>query len=165
MLQSSYIMNSPIGKLAIQASEDAITAVLFIKEGDKNTASKNKYSNPLIEKCVQQLHEYFAGTRKIFDLPLQQNGSAFQQTVWQQLLKINYGKTISYLELSKRVGDVKAIRAVGTTNGKNQIAIIVPCHRVIGSDGSLTGYAGELWRKKWLLEHEGKFANGVQTLF
>lgn len=165
MLQSSYIMNSPIGKLAIQASEDAITAVLFIKEGDKNTVSKNKYSNPLIEKCVQQLHEYFTGTRKIFDLPLQQNGSAFQQTVWQQLLKINYGKTISYLELSKRVGDVKAIRAVGTTNGKNQIAIIIPCHRVIGSDGSLTGYAGELWRKKWLLEHEGKVANGVQTLF
>ena len=85
--------------------------------------------------------------------------------MWEQLLKINYGKTISYLELSKRVGDAKAIRAVGTTNGKNQIAIIVPCHRVIGSDGSLTGYAGELWRKKWLLEHEGKYANGVQTLF
>ncbi|MBL0356810.1 MAG: methylated-DNA--[protein]-cysteine S-methyltransferase [Chitinophagaceae bacterium] len=125
----------------------------------------NRKPHPLIQQCILQLQEYFEGKRKTFDLPLQQKGSAFQQNVWAQLLNISYGKTISYLELSKRVGDVKAIRAVGTANGKNQLAIIIPCHRVIGSDGSLTGYAGELWRKKWLLEHEGKFANGVQTLF
>lgn len=165
MSPSNYIMESPIGLLAITAGADTINAVHFIRKDEDASVSINEDSNPLIQKCVQQLHEYFAGTRKIFDLPLQQNGSAFQQNVWQQLLKIDYGKTISYMELSKRVGDTKAIRAVGTTNGKNQIAIIVPCHRVIGSDGSLTGYAGELWRKKWLLEHEGKFANGVQTLF
>lgn len=121
--------------------------------------------HPLIQQCIDQLNEYFEGSRKIFDIPLQQEGTPFQQKVWAQLLNIGYGKTISYLTLSKQIGDTKAIRAVGTTNGKNQIAIIVPCHRVIGSDGSLTGYAGELWRKKWLLEHEGKFANGVQTLF
>jgi methylated-DNA-[protein]-cysteine S-methyltransferase len=157
-------MDSPVGLIAITANDEAINAVLFIKE-DPAIPTVGESSNLLIQKCVTQLNEYFAGTRKVFDLPLQQNGSVFQQNVWQQLLKINYGRTISYLQLSKLVGDVKAIRAVGTTNGKNQIAIIVPCHRVIGSDGSLTGYAGELWRKKWLLEHEGKFANGVQTLF
>lgn len=141
-------------------------AVLFVKkEQEENVSLSETSSHPLLQKCVAQLNEYFAGERIIFDLPLQQKGSAFQQTVWNQLLKISYGKTISYMELAKRTGDVKAIRAVGTTNGKNQLAIIVPCHRVIGSNGSLTGYAGELWRKQWLLEHEGKFANGVQTLF
>ncbi len=153
-----------MGAIAITANDEAINAVLFIKE-DPVIPTVGESSSLLIQKCATQLNEYFAGTRKVFDLPLQQNGSVFQQNVWLQLLKINYGRTISYLQLSKLVGDVKAIRAVGTTNGKNQIAIIVPCHRVIGSDGSLTGYAGELWRKKWLLEHEGKFANGVQTLF
>ena len=124
-----------------------------------------KSDHPLIQQCIDQLNEYFEGSRKTFNIPLQQEGTPFQQKVWAQLLNIGYGKTISYLTLSKQIGDTKAIRAVGTTNGKNQIAIIVPCHRVIGSDGSLTGYAGELWRKKWLLDHEGKFANGVQTLF
>ena len=165
MLQTPYILETPIGQIAIHANDEAINAVLFVKEGKTVTDTAKEIKHPLIQKCVTQLNEYFAGTRKIFDLPLQQNGSAFQQSVWQQLLKIDYGKTISYMDLSKRIGEVKAIRAVGTTNGKNQIAIIVPCHRVIGSDGSLTGYAGELWRKKWLLELEGKFANGVQTLF
>lgn len=164
MPEVKHIIETPIGKIAIQADDAAVNAVLFVKE-DENTMASERSCHPIIARCAVQLHEYFAGQRKTFDLPLQQKGSPFQQNVWEQLLKINYGKTISYLELSKRVGDAKAIRAVGTTNGKNQIAIIVPCHRVIGSDGSLTGYAGELWRKKWLLEHEGKFANGVQTLF
>ncbi len=164
MATVTHIMQSPIGKIAIYAGDEAINAVSFVKNESSIEETHNLH-HPLIRQCVVQLNEYFEGNRKTFELPVQQNGSAFQQSVWQQLLKIDYGKTISYLELSKRVGDVKAIRAVGTTNGKNQIAIIVPCHRVIGSDGSLTGYAGELWRKKWLLEHEGKFANGVQTLF
>jgi methylated-DNA-[protein]-cysteine S-methyltransferase len=163
MTEARHIIATPLGPIAIHASDEAINAVLFLKK--EAAADKKPGSHPLIQKCVAQLEEYFAGTRRSFDLPLQQNGSSFQQNVWQQLLLIGYGKTISYLELSKRIGDVKAIRAVGTTNGKNQIAIIVPCHRVIGSDGSLTGYAGELWRKKWLLEHEGKVANGLQTLF
>ncbi len=162
-MSTSHTIQTPLGAIVIHASEKAINAVLFVKGETKIDTEKS--GHPLVEQCVTQLEEYFAGTRRIFDLPLQQDGSSFQQNVWSQLLKIDYGKTISYLELSKRVGDVKAIRAVGTTNGKNQIAIIVPCHRVIGSDGSLTGYAGELWRKRWLLEHESKFANGVQTLF
>ena len=163
MQQANHIIQTPLGSISIYANDKAINAVLFVKDGE--VINEKESQHPLIQKCVLQLNEYFAGTRRVFDLPLQQDGSMFQQSVWQQLLKIDFGKTISYMELSKRIGDVKAIRAVGTTNGKNQIAIIVPCHRVIGSDGSLTGYAGELWRKKWLLEHEGKFANGVQTLF
>jgi methylated-DNA-[protein]-cysteine S-methyltransferase len=165
MPQAKHILDTALGKIAIYAGDEAVNAVLFVKTEESDTQDESSCRHPVIEKCVQQLQEYFEGKRKIFDLPLQQKGSVFQQNVWAELLKIDYGKTLSYLELSKRVGDVKAIRTVGTTNGKNQIAIIVPCHRVIGSDGSLTGYAGELWRKKWLLEHEGKFAHGVQTLF
>jgi methylated-DNA-[protein]-cysteine S-methyltransferase len=114
---------------------------------------------------MQQLDEYFAGQRIEFDLQVTQTGTSFQQTVWNELCNIPYGKTISYLELSKRIGNVKAIRAVGTANGTNHVSIIVPCHRVIGSNGSLVGYGGDLWRKKWLLEHEAKYAFGVQTLF
>ena len=111
------------------------------------------------------MDEYFNGKRKFFTLLLSQTGTAFQQNVWNELEKIHYGSTISYHTLSKKLGNAKAIRAVGTANGKNNIAIVIPCHRVIGSNGSLVGYAGELWRKKWLLEHEAKFAHGVQTLF
>lgn len=149
--------------MCIMANEAFIESLHFLKE--QTLLEQSVVTHPLLQKCIIQLNEYFDGKRKIFDLPVQQQGTSFQQAVWQQLLKIKYGKTISYLELSKRIGDVKAIRAVGTTNGKNKIAIIVPCHRVIGSDGSLTGYAGDLWRKKWLLAHENKFANGVQSLF
>lgn len=120
---------------------------------------------PLLKKCIVQLDEYFAGNRKNFDLPIYQEGTAFQKSVWNALTNIPYGQTISYLELAKRINNIKAIRAVGTTNGSNNNAIIVPCHRVIGSNGNLTGYGGGLWRKKWLLDHEAKHANGVQTLF
>ena len=143
-----------------------ITSLIFEKE-KKVTPPDGIIDdeNILIKNCKQQLTAYFNGTRREFDLPIQQNGTAFQQKIWTALQQIPYGKTISYLELSKRTGDIKAIRAVGTTNGKNQLSIVVPCHRVIGSNGDLTGYSGGLWRKKWLLEHEEKFAHGVQTLF
>ena len=162
--------HSPVGLLTIKATDKSVSAVLFAKTGS-NTSSENiltktkNHHHPVIQKCCEQLQEYFDGKRKQFDLPLEQQGTLFQQKVWNELLRIDYGKTISYIELSKRIGDVKAIRAVGTTNGKNKIVIIVPCHRVIGSNGDLTGYGGGLWRKKWLLEHEAKFGNGVQTLF
>ena len=162
--------HSPVGLLTIKATDKSVSAVLFAKTGLNEAVANNDFKienpdHPILQKCCTQLQEYFDGTRKKFDLPLEQPGTLFQQKVWNELVRIEYGKTISYLELSKRIGDVKAIRAVGTTNGKNQIAIIVPCHRVIGSNGDLTGYGGELWRKKWLLEHEAKFGNGVQTLF
>ncbi|MBV6645835.1 MAG: methylated-DNA--[protein]-cysteine S-methyltransferase [Cyclobacteriaceae bacterium] len=105
-----------------------------------------------------QLSEYFDGRRSSFDLPMTLPGSAFQQRVWQELLKVPYGKTRSYLKQSEALGDVKAIRAVAKANGDNRIAIVVPCHRIIGSDGNLTGYAGKIWRKKYLLELEGAIA-------
>ena len=110
-----------------------------------------------MEDCVFQLQEYFDGKRKAFDIKLNPEGTDFQKKVWNRLLEILYGKTLSYLELSKQLGDVKAIRAVANANGKNPIWIIIPCHRVIGSDGSLTGYAGGLSRKQWLLEHESPY--------
>ncbi len=120
-------------------------------------------ATPLLKMAAHQLDEYFAGERQAFDLPLKQPGSYFQQEVWQCLLKIGYGKTISYLQQSKMMNNPLAIRAIAASNGKNDLAIIVPCHRVIGSDGSLTGYAGGLWRKKWLLEHEAKVLGVGQT--
>ena len=164
------IFNSPIGKLIIETTNENIAAVLFTHTlkrppmADETPAAASR-EHPLIKKCMQQLQEYFDGKRTDFDLPLQQEGSAFQQSVWAVLNDIPYGRTVSYLELSKRIGNARAIRAVGITNGKNAISIIVPCHRVIGSNGSLTGYGGGLWRKQWLPEHEAKFANGVQQLF
>jgi methylated-DNA-[protein]-cysteine S-methyltransferase len=118
-----------------------------------------------MHQCTEQLIEYFHGKRRQFDLPVHQDGTDFQVRVWNKLMDIEYGKTISYMDLAKRLGDPKVIRAAATTNGKNKIAIIVPCHRVIGSDRSLTGYSGGMWRKKWLLQHEFKIAHGVQTLF
>jgi len=119
----------------------------------------------LIIQAIEQLIQYFHGGRRIFDLPINQQGTDFQLKVWHELVNIAYGKTISYLELSKRLGDPKVIRAAASANGKNNFCIIVPCHRVVGSNRDLVGYAGGLWRKKWLLVLENKIANGVQTLF
>jgi methylated-DNA-[protein]-cysteine S-methyltransferase len=114
---------------------------------------------------MEQLIQYFAGQRRVFELPLAQEGTAFQQQVWNLLMGIPFGKTISYIQLAIQAGDPKSTRAVASANGRNNIAIIVPCHRVIGAKGELTGYAGGLPRKRWLLEHERKVAFGVQTLF
>jgi methylated-DNA-[protein]-cysteine S-methyltransferase len=161
---------SPVGILEIRSNGEAISHVLFVNswKGSVLVESELNFAEPqsgMIKECMQQLDEYFAGTRTEFNLNLLQAGTEFQQTVWKELCNIPYGRTISYLELSKRIGNVKAIRAVGTANGNNSISIIVPCHRVIGANGDLVGYGGDLWRKKWLLAHEDKFANGVQTLF
>jgi methylated-DNA-[protein]-cysteine S-methyltransferase len=161
---------SPVGVLEIRSTGSSISDVLFVNSWkgvqlNESELSFVKPKSPVIKACIKQLDEYFAGTRTAFTIHTSQVGTVFQQTVWKELCNIPYGRTISYLELSKRIGNVKAIRAVGTANGNNSISIIVPCHRVIGSDGTLVGYGGDLWRKKWLLEHEGKIANGVQTLF
>lgn len=169
-MQESIFYKSPVGILKLTAEEDALTELLFastqkngIKEDDIHHF--HNASSPVIRQTIQQLEEYFDGKRMEFDLPLHQKGTPFQQKVWAQLMHIKAGQSISYLTLSKRLGDVKAIRAVGTANGRNNISIIVPCHRVIGSNGSLVGYGGDLWRKQWLLEHEARFTNGVQSLF
>ena len=154
------ICGSPVGNLLIQCTDDAVRAVLFTDE--ENTFTDQ---HPLIGECVLQLSEYFDGKRTFFRLPLAQDGTEFQQKVWNLLYSIPYGKTYSYKELSHQYGDVKAIRAIASANGKNSLCIIIPCHRVIGNNGSLTGYSGGLWRKQWLLQHEAKWHSGVQQLF
>jgi methylated-DNA-[protein]-cysteine S-methyltransferase len=151
---------SSVGQLKLQCSDKFIKAVLFSDAEGEIENDEHK----LLQACSKQLDEYFAGKRKIFNLPLNQDGTEFQMKVWDLLYKIPYGKTISYNELAKQYGDLKAIRAVASANGKNNLSIIVPCHRVIGSNHSLVGYAGGLWRKKWLLEHELKHHHGVQQL-
>ena len=161
---------SPLGVLEIRSTGNAISDVLFLNSWKGNKINETKIDfvapkSPIIKNCIKQLDEYFAGKRTVFSMHTLQVGTIFQQTVWAALCNIPYAKTISYLELSKRIGNVKAIRAVGTANGNNSISIIIPCHRVIGSNGDLIGYGGDLWRKKWLLEHEAKYAYSVQTLF
>jgi methylated-DNA-[protein]-cysteine S-methyltransferase len=156
--------HSPIGLLKIAGTRDYITEVSFHDKTQK-ALGKKKNIPPLLIQCVEQLIQYFNGARRQFELPIHQPGTAFQQTVWNELMSIPFGKTISYAELAVRTGDSKATRAVANANGKNNVAIIVPCHRVIGSNRELVGYSGGLWRKQWLLEHEAKVAYGVQTLF
>ncbi len=155
---------SPIGLLKISGTDDFITEVTYHDITQKPQGSK-KQLPPLVIQCIEQLIQYFNAQRRQFELPLNQPGSTFQQGVWSELMQIPFGKTISYLELARRTGDTKASRAVASANGKNNVCIIVPCHRVIGSNKELVGYGGGLWRKKWLLEHEAKIAWGVQTLF
>ncbi|MBA2249709.1 MAG: methylated-DNA--[protein]-cysteine S-methyltransferase [Chitinophagaceae bacterium] len=166
----SAYYSSPIGALQIKSSGENITGITFVnsEKGKKINEDEIIFSDAgseVIRKCMKELDEYFSGKRKIFTMNVLQKGTPFQTRVWSQLSHIPFGKTISYLSLSKKIDNVKAIRAVGTTNGANNICIVVPCHRVIGSNGDLTGYGGDLWRKKWLLEHEAKYENGVQKLF
>jgi methylated-DNA-[protein]-cysteine S-methyltransferase len=156
---TSYL-ETPIGILKIAGTDHSVKSIVFTD--DSVTASN---TNRVTQTVEQQLREYFAGTRKMFDFPFNQQGSLFQAKVWELLNNIPYGKTLSYKDLSKQYGDVKAIRAVASANGKNNLAIVIPCHRVIGSNATLTGYAGGLWRKRWLLDHEARFGTGVQQLF
>ena len=160
----STYYHSPVGLLHIAGTEEFISEVSFNDRVEKTDARK-KNLPPMIIQCIEELIQYFNGERRVFEVPIHQPGTAFQLDVWNELMAIPFGKTISYLELARRTGDTKATRAVASANGKNNVAIIVPCHRVIGSDRSLVGYGGGLWRKKWLLEHEMKIAYGVQTLF
>ncbi|MFY0255376.1 methylated-DNA--[protein]-cysteine S-methyltransferase [Chitinophaga sp. 30R24] len=143
-------IDTPVGPILISGTADFINEVAFTDQPPVDFPQ----APSLLLNCAQQLYEYFSGDRKTFELPIAQEGTDFQQLVWQQLLSIPFGQTISYQQLARRIRNPKSIRAVGTTNGKNKLVIIVPCHRVIGSDGSLTGYAGGLWRKRWLLDHE-----------
>jgi len=153
------IIESPLGFTKIIGNIDGIASITVL-----NTEEKITDIIPIeLEDCVTQLNEYLDGKRKQFDLKLNPQGTDFQKTVWDALLTIPYGKTTSYLQLSKQLGNVKAIRAVANANGKNPLWIVIPCHRVIGSDGRLTGYAGGLHRKQWLLEHESPYKQ--QSLF
>lgn len=153
------VISSPLGFTKIVGDELGISEITVLNSEEKVT----DIIPVELEDCVIQLQEYFEGYRTEFNLNLNPSGTTFQKRVWAELGQIPHGKTCSYLELSKQLGDVKAIRAVANANGKNPIWIIVPCHRVIGSDGSLTGYAGGLYRKQWLLEHESPYKQ--QRLF
>jgi len=156
--------HSPVGLLKISGTNHFISEVSFHDTTQKSMGNR-KDIPPLIIQCIEQLIQYFNGERRVFDFPIHQTGTPFQQETWSLLMTIPYGRTISYQQLAIKTGDPKATRAVANANGKNNIAIVVPCHRVIGSNRELIGYAGGLWRKKWLLEHEAKVAYGVQTLF
>jgi methylated-DNA-[protein]-cysteine S-methyltransferase len=146
-------LKTPIGFVEITGSEKGISSVHFLDFKVRVPRVPHE-----LKTVVDQLHEYFIGERQAFDLTLDLQGSDFQLRVWSELLKIPYGKTISYHDLAKRIGNEKAFRAAGGANGANPISVIIPCHRVIGSNGRLIGYAGGLKRKKWLLEHEHAFA-------
>jgi methylated-DNA-[protein]-cysteine S-methyltransferase len=142
---------TPIGYLNLAATDTHLVSCLF-----SDIAYPTSPEQPaILQQTILQLDAYFAGTLKDFDIPLHPEGTDFQQKVWAHLSTIPFGKTISYMAVARAVSGEKAIRAVGAANGKNPVCLIVPCHRVIGSDGSLTGYAGGLWRKEWLLKHEG----------
>ena len=153
--------NSPLGNMEIIASKHAIHALYFTEARNVSSIQVPK----ILSDCLEQLQEYFEGTRKIFSINTEQRGTDFQKLVWKNLMEIPYGKTVSYLEVAKKTGDSKGVRAVGNANGKNNIPVIVPCHRVIGANDSLTGYSGGLWRKQWLLDHENKYTYGIQKLF
>lgn len=155
--------SSPLGIIQLQEEEEQLTVASFIN--DSPITKTEATSSAVLKQAIEQLDEYFAGTRKEFDLPLHPSGTDFQQTVWKELVKIPFAETITYLHMAKRLGNVKSIRAAASANGKNPLAIIIPCHRVVGADGKLTGYAGGLHRKQWLLEHEAKAAGKQSTLF
>lgn len=167
-LHTAY-MNSEIGTLAITGSAEGIRAISFLDEAPTRQAtlsaehSTNDDLPEPVRVCIAQLGEYFRGERTEFTVPLAMQGTAFQQRVWRELLTIPYGHTTTYGQIAHKLGDPKVVRAVGAANGKNPVAIIVPCHRVIGANGDLIGYAGGLWRKKWLLAHEGRAIQ--QSLF
>ncbi|MDR1169912.1 MAG: methylated-DNA--[protein]-cysteine S-methyltransferase [Prevotellaceae bacterium] len=153
--QYTVHMQSPLGLTEITADDKYITSIRLIKTEYKVLPEKDSDELLLhIQQCITELEEYFAGERKHFTIPIKQCGTDFQQKVWQQLLKIPYGTTISYIEMARRLGNDKLTRAVGGANHRNKLWIVVPCHRVIGADGSLTGYGGGLECKQWLLQHE-----------
>jgi methylated-DNA-[protein]-cysteine S-methyltransferase len=153
-MATAYI-KTPLGFAKIVGDEDGVSVISVSDQGEASITIPT-----VLQDTVSQLNDYFEGKRIDFTFKLNPSGTEFQQKVWKGLLEIPFGKTMSYLELSKKLGDVKAIRAVASANGKNPLWIVVPCHRVIGTDGSLTGYAGGLWRKKWLLEHENPTHQG-----
>jgi methylated-DNA-[protein]-cysteine S-methyltransferase len=149
MLKIAYY-KTPIGTAKIEGDKNGISSISVLDEVIENSVE----IPTCLQHCVHQLDEYFKGTRTKFDLKLNPKGTEFQQKVWNELVQVPYGKTSTYLEQTKKLGNAKAIRAVASANGKNPIWIVIPCHRIIGSNGSLTGYAGGIWRKKWLINHE-----------
>lgn len=152
MLNYSTIFESAIGLIKLTASDKGLTGLLFDAKSDRNASNKD---HPIIADGLLQLNEYFQGNRKNFNIPLDMTGTDFQMKVWDAVAKVGYGTIATYQDIANTIKNPKGVRAVGLANGKNPIAIIIPCHRIIGSNGKLTGYGGGLWRKEWLLRHEG----------
>lgn len=150
---TTAFVKSPLGLVRITGDDGGVSVIACTDAG--GTVTPMLQPSEPVRLAAEQLTGYFAGTRQTFDFPLAPAGTAFQQAVWRALLTVPFGTTLSYLTLSRQLGDEKAIRAVAAANGRNPLWIVVPCHRIIGSNGALTGYAGGLWRKQWLLEHEG----------
>ena len=156
-MYSSHTISSPVGKLQLVAGVDGLRAVLW--EGEDGSRIKlgawvEDVDHPVLREAEKQLNEYFVGARRVFDIPLDLAGTDLQKRVWMQLLQIPYGVTQTYSQLAAQIGAPAAVRAVGAANGRNPVSIIIPCHRLVGSNGSLTGFAGGLDNKKWLLELE-----------
>jgi len=152
----SIFFNSPLGIIEITGDDSSVSGIDFVDENMDDLPENSE--SPALSKCASQLEEYFSGKRKTFDVPLKLDGTTFQEKVWEALKEIPYGETRSYQDIAIMTGNPRAVRAVGGANNKNPVGVIVPCHRVIGKDGSLTGYGGGLWRKEWLLEHEKNYS-------
>ena len=165
MTEYKTIYHSTIGPLEIVATETSITVINFLDTESEVVDAGQTGLPPIMTDCIAQLEAYFRGERRDFSLPLEPKGTPFQQAVWRQLLAIPYGHTVSYLDIARQIGNEKAILAVGAANGQNPIVIVIPCHRVIGSNGQLTGYGGGLWRKAWLLQHEKQLSSPQIALF
>lgn len=165
MQEENFLYPSPLGQIFLKVDAEYLKVASFINEEIETAKIITLPKSALLLKTINCLDRYFSGEDLSLHLPVQQDGTEFQQKVWKALLTIKPGFTQSYLGLSKIIGNAKAIRAVGAANGKNNIALIVPCHRVIGSNGKLIGYASGLWRKSWLLQHEAKFTKKINLLF
>jgi methylated-DNA-[protein]-cysteine S-methyltransferase len=159
MRQDTAFYTSPIGTVCITGDGSAITCIEFTD----NPPASIQTPAPYLADCIRQLEEYFAGTRRTFTLPLAPEGTPFQRSVWQGLTTIPYGVTASYADVARQLASPNAFRAVGNANNRNPHCIVVPCHRVIGSDGSMVGYAGGLWRKEWLLKHEAEHSGNAKA--
>jgi len=143
-------VESPIGLVEIGVSSEGISQLTFVEKRRRRVTT-----NLLVEAGMEQISDYFFGKRKTFDMPIVLEGTTFQVSVWRQLVTVPFGETASYKTIAEKIHHPRAFRAVGAANGRNPVSIVVPCHRIVGNNGSLTGYGGGLWRKEWLLRHEG----------
>lgn len=158
----TYYYHSPLGWIELKSENEVLRSLIFV---DEHVKSEDDQHNVFFQTCIDQLSAYFNGTLQSFDIPISYSGTPFQIQIWNELKNVAYGETASYEELSKRVNNLKAIRAVANANAQNKFHILVPCHRIIGKNGSLTGYAGGIWRKQWLLDHEAKISGKKLSLF
>lgn len=148
------ICRTPLGVIAIEGTKEGVSSIHFLEQGEEKKLKKTACLNYETRNCKRQIYEYFQGQRKNFNVKMVLEGTEFQKKVWDALCHIPYGKTASYREIAEQIESPKSVRAVGGANNKNKLPIVIPCHRIIGSDGKMTGYAAGLWRKEWLLEHE-----------